>query len=188
MRKEIDPARKIYIPRDRTLIDLTDRTFGYWLVLAPHQFLPKGLSTWLCRCVCGIEKPVSGSSLRTGASKSCGCKRPEMLRPQFTTHGHSGDVHGYGRTTEYIAWLNMKNRCLNPKDPGYADYGGRGITVCERWRNSFENFLADIGLKPDPKLWLERIENNGDYEPGNCKWATTKEQYINRRPNKEKQR
>jgi len=92
--------------------------------------------------------------------------------------------HGMSETPEHIAWLNMKSRCFNPNNKQYSDYGGRGITICDRWLNSSQNFLADMGTKPSPKHSLDRIDNNADYSPKNCRWATKAEQVNNKRNNK----
>lgn len=96
--------------------------------------------------------------------------------------GDQSKTHGMTYTSEYTTWLSMKDRCLRTKNKKYKDYGGRGITVCERWRDSFENFLADMGRKPSANLSIDRINNDGNYEPGNCRWATQLEQVRNRRP------
>jgi len=101
----------------------------------------------------------------------------KVTRNEMTTHG----MH---KTPEYRSWGNMKNRCFNPNEKRYSDYGGRGITVCDRWKNSFENFLADMGLKPTPKHSLDRIDNDGDYQKDNCKWSTHVEQQNNRSSNR----
>jgi hypothetical protein len=133
-----------------------------------------GKATFLCKCECGTEKVVAGGNLRSGGTQSCGC-RQKTSRLQ---HGHT--AHSV-TTRTYQSWESMKARCSNPNRKEYIHYGGRGITVCERWRNSFENFLADMGERPEGKE-LDRYPNNdGDYEPGNCKWSTRKEQQNNRR-------
>ena len=125
---------------------------------------------WLCQCDCGKEVIVRGASLTTGNTKSCGC----LTTANAVTHGKS-------RTDEYKAWGTMLQRCTNPRATGFDRWGGRGITVCERWRRSFENFLVDLGPKPSPQHSIDRINNDGNYEPGNCRWATKQEQIWNSR-------
>jgi hypothetical protein len=131
------------------------------------------------RCVCGVHVIALVDNVRTGHTKSCGCLRRAVNSERFTTHGHKS---GGKRTATYAAWVNMKSRCNNPKAKQYSDYGGRGITVCERWGNSFENFLADMGEKP-PRMTIDRENNDGNYEPGNCRWATRSTQGLNKRNN-----
>jgi hypothetical protein len=128
-------------------------------------------SFFLCECDCGKQKTVLGSSLVTGASKSCG-------RCAAITHGESSGVH---ETTEYRSWASMMSRCQNPNNDSWEDYGGRGITVCERWQ-SYENFLSDMGRKPSTTHSIDRNNVDGNYELSNCGWATKGEQVANRRP------
>lgn len=120
----------------------------------------------LGRCACGNEKAFLLSNLQRGLSKSC---------------GHTHTKHGMSYSSEYKAWQSMIGRCVNSTDRSYARYGGRGITVCDRWRYSFDNFLEDMGRKPFPQYSVERINNAGNYEPRNCKWASMAEQGNNRR-------
>jgi hypothetical protein len=137
---------------------------------------------YLVRCDCGTEKAVSGIALRPGDTVSCGCyRRAKYSRGMALRHG---DSRGGKRTSEYRSWDCMKQRCLNPNTAGFEHWGGRGIKVCDRWLDSFENFLADMGRKPSPKHSMDRIDNDGDYEPSNCRWATKLEQRLNQRPQK----
>lgn len=135
---------------------------------------------WLCQCSCGRRKAVDGQSIRNGASQSCGCLAREVTSQRQTRHGHTKAA---GRTPEYSAWMSMKSRCYEPSQSNFKFYGGRGITVCERWRESFESFLADMGPRPEGQ-WLDRIDSNGHYEPSNCRWATAQDQQLNKRSNR----
>lgn len=125
-------------------------------------------SLWLVRCDCGREFVTRLGSLRSGHTKACGRHNPGQMR------------HGRHKTVEYAAWQKMRHRCSCKNNPSYRDYGGRGISVCERW-NKFENFLADVGLRPGAGYSLDRINVNGNYEPSNVRWATKKVQSLNRR-------
>lgn len=131
---------------------------------------------WFCRCDCGVVKAFDHSNLRAGFSKSCGClKRDQNKERSFAL------THGRNKTPEHRSWSGMIQRCTNPNMDSWPDYGGRGIAVCERWRNSFEAFLADVGERPSPAHSLDRIDPNGNYEPGNCRWATRAQQAQGRR-------
>ena len=154
-------------------VDMAGKQFGKWTVLRRGGTSATRKALWLCRCECGKESLVDGDSLRRGGSKSCGC----LVDVAKLKHGKS-------RTTEHVIWGNMIQRCTNPKTINYKDYGGRGIIVCQRWRDSFENFLSDMGKRPSFDYTLDRIDNNGNYEPGNCKWSTQSEQNKNQRRNK----
>lgn len=129
-----------------------------------------------CLCTCGTRKSILMRSLRSGNTRSCGC----LGREARAANGRRNRTHGMKRTSTYKSWDSMKQRCLNPKSRQYRDYGGRGISICARWVESFENFLADMGECP-PGLTLERKDVNGHYEPSNCTWATRLAQTRNRR-------
>lgn len=153
--------------------DLTGRRFGRLVVLSRDTAKSKN-SRWLCRCDCGVERSILRTGLMSGRTVSCGCRMLETLRPNRT--------HGKSHTSTWITWASMKSRCNNPNNNSYADYGGRGIKVCGRW-SVFEHFLADMDERPDGKS-IDRIDNDGDYEPSNCRWATNAEQQMNKRPPK----
>ena len=135
-----------------------------------------------CKCDCGSVKNVRLSILRNGEVKSCGCLHRENSKLRITERNlkHNNTIRG-NVTSEYNSWAGMKQRCYYIKHNHYNHYGGRGIKVCERWLNSFENFLSDMGRKPGPEYSIDRIDVNGDYEPSNCKWSTPSEQNKNKR-------
>jgi hypothetical protein len=151
--------------------------FGENEVIARAENTSKGSARWLVRCSCGTERVVQSGSLMNGSSTSCGCLRIERMKRVATKHGRS-------RTSEYITWSCMKNRCSNPSHKHYENYGGRGITVCQEWLASFETFLSDMGEKPSMKHTLERKDNSLGYSKDNCCWATKIVQQRNRRTNR----
>jgi hypothetical protein len=159
--------------------DLTGKKFGRLSVIKFMGISSTHNAVWLCRCDCGQIKEVLSVSLVHGNTRSCGCLYREAMVKNGYRNLHHGHARSGFRTREYKTWVSMKMRCLNQKDPAYKRYGGRGIRICERWL-IFENFLEDMGERPEG-LTLDRKNNNGDYEPGNCKWSTCVEQNNNRR-------
>ncbi|MDX2215526.1 MAG: hypothetical protein SFY66_19840 [Oculatellaceae cyanobacterium bins.114] len=153
--------------------------FGDWEVIQESQKADRRRRYILCKCTdCGKEKEIRLDGLRSGANNKCrGC----FMRRLHTTHGCT---HNDVVTAEYTAWKNIKKRCNNVRAKEYKNYGGRGIKVCDRWANSFENFLADMGKRPTKNHSIERIDSDGDYSPENCKWATRGEQNRNMRNNR----
>lgn len=161
------------VPKWKTVIDMTGLRYDRWLVLGYLGRADGRNALWLCRCDCGTERAVSGPSLRYGATLSCGCLKVERSSEALTTHGMSS-------TPTYRSRAGMIARCTNPNEVSYPDYGGRGIAVCARWMESFENFLADMGPCP-PGMTIERMDNSLGYGPGNCVWASRKQQNRNKR-------
>lgn len=194
--------------------DIRGQRFGAWTVVGEPYRNANRQTTWPCRCDCGTERDVVGQPLKSGKTKSCGCKQGDFVSASKTKHGqavnkkrkNAADVSAQAsinkrkapkkdrqkQSSEYIQgitykrWLSMKRRVKVTTLPTFTYYGARGITVCDRWASSFENFLADMGECPEG-LTLDRFPNrDGNYEPGNCRWATASEQALNKNPRRKK--
>lgn len=162
--------------------DLIGQRFGRLLVVEFMGVDSAGNCKWKCLCDCGNEKIILALSLKNGNTQSCGCMHKEQHIIRMTKHGHN--KKGYMSRT-YKSWKSAKERCYNKNHNSYVNYGGRGIKICERWMDldsGFENFLEDMGIRPD-KMTLDRVDNNGDYCKDNCMWSTCKSQSNNMRSN-----
>ena len=161
--------------------DISKQRFGRLIAIRFLSKAPKSHSKWLCQCDCGKQAIVSIDHLSTGHTKSCGCLEIESKRLSLMTHGNTANKY---QTPEYTSWRNMLNRCKKDSGRDYIHYKGRGIKVCDRWKESFQNFLSDMGKKPSKGMSIDRINNNGDYEPGNCRWANQTMQSNNMSTNR----
>ncbi len=165
-------------------LDISGHRFGRLTALRRSGSTRRGRAIWLCLCECGRRRLVTLSNLRCGSTRSCGCLRQEKCAVIGSIVGPE-TVHGHARrgaeSPEYRSWQAMKNRCTNKRLKAWKNYGGRGISVCARWANSFENFLSDMGPRPEGTSLDRFPDNDGNYEPGNCRWATRKQQQANKR-------
>ncbi len=159
--------------------DITGQKFGRLTALR-RLGSKSNQSRWECECECGTIKDYALYQIKSGKTQSCGCLQKELTIQRSTIHGHSTRED---MTDTYVIWCGIKARCFNENEPAYKNYGGRGITMCDRWNESYENFLADVGERPSKKHSIDRIDNEKGYEPGNCRWATRAEQSRNNRRN-----
>lgn len=163
-------------PKHHNFKDLEGKSFGR-LIVTSYAGRLKNRTYWNAICDCGNERKFAAGNLSNGSTKSCGCLQRELTASRSSTHGESR------KTREYKIWGGMIQRCDNSNSKAFRHYGGRGISVCRRWKK-YENFLADMSRSPSPEHSLDRINNNGNYEPENCRWATWNEQARNRKTNK----
>jgi hypothetical protein len=172
------------LPTRKRFIDISNKTFSKLTVLGfagENRDTKQVRNLWHCRCDCGNICTVRADQLKYGSTTSCGCAQRAKVGAIRRTHGHCVN---FNTTPEYTVWQSIVQRCCNPNHSKYADYGGRGITMCDRWRKSFLDFLSDIGPRPGRKWSIERKDNNGNYEPSNCCWAERKQQMQNTRRNR----
>lgn len=158
----------------KKVINLTGKVFSRLTVLSEAGRDKHEKVMWLCECSCGNKPILSGNTIKSGNTKSCGCLHKEIMSNILTTHG-------LRKHPLYAVWLSMKARCYNESYHQYADYGGRGITICDRWINSFRDFYNDVAYHYNDNLQLDRVDNDGNYEPSNVRWVTQQQNGMNRR-------
>lgn len=160
---------------------LVGKRFGRLTVISFNGLKNNRYAQWMCKCDCGNYRLVITTYLNSGNVSSCGCLKVDTTRARSTKHGHNTLK---GATPEYTTWSNIKARCYDEKNKSYSRYGAKGIRVCDRWINSFDNFLSDMGTRPSNDHSIDRFPNKkGDYEPSNCRWATRHQQVNNKTSN-----
>lgn len=169
-----------YIAVTGNATNISGIRFGKLTPLGPIRKSAGGHIIWLCQCDCGSTTEARACHLKSGHTQSCGCSGSR------TSAAERFSTHGLGKSREYKSWAHIVRRCTNPNNPAFADYGGRGITVCDEWRHNFQTFYDHVSVLPhsgEKGYSIDRIFNNGNYEPGNVKWSTAKEQSRNTRAN-----
>lgn len=167
---------KLSLPTAYQFVNLIGNRYGRLLIKDYAGKNSQKKTQWLCICDCGVEKIISSADIKAEKIVSCGCHKNESASKRFSTHKLC-------KSSEYSSWAAMINRCTNKKLRDYKNYGGRGIVVCDRWRDSFEDFLLDMGNKPSQKHSIDRIDVNGNYQKSNCRWADDFQQARNARSN-----
>lgn len=183
LKKGVKSCGCLTLEKAKEYENLVGNKYGRLEVLCENGRNDQEEICWWCLCDCGKEVSVRGGSLRSGHTHSCGCLQKESAIKQAYDMGKANTKHGMTHTREYETWHHIKQRCTDKNNPNYTSYGAKGIIVCDRWMESFENFYEDMGPKPSDKHQIDRIDSLGNYEPQNCRWVTPTEQQRNRKDN-----